>query len=149
MFQAAYNLLAADSEFSLALTGGLYNGLDVIEISRTDTPNAFDSNLDLLPCCLMVPENQVPMRNPYKTAAREFFVLYFYNSRANGYRAIKAARDRAYALLHDQQVTPVDGSGCWQLQHVGDTLHQEDPTLEGGVPMEVSRFMGIILRGDD
>ncbi len=129
--------LEADSTLMATLTGGVHTKA---EISRQDTPTAFDSNDEIEPCALLKVESVGPVR-PYTHGARMVLTLYFYER--SGYDNIEAARERVYTLLHDGYVTPSTGS-CWRILHSGDVGDQEDEAL--GCSMAVSRYVATISR---
>ncbi|MCA9874532.1 MAG: hypothetical protein H6659_18680 [Ardenticatenaceae bacterium] len=108
---AILDLLKADSAFSTPLTGGIYAvGVDNVEqISRQDTPDAFDASSELLPCALLKLETTTPL-GPYRRSSRQFIVLYVYQQR--GHAIVHTALDRAYDLLHKQDVP---GAGAWDI----------------------------------
>ena len=108
---AILDLLKADSAFSTPLAGGIYAvGVDDVEqISRQDTPNAFNANSELLPCALLKLETTTPF-GPFTRSSRQFIVLYVYQQR--GHSIVHAALDRAYDLLHQQDVP---GAGAWDI----------------------------------
>lgn len=139
MRQAIYNHLDADYAFAAALPGGLHQG---VEISRQNTPAAFDDNGEIKPCSLLKVNEATPIP-PFNHGARFSFELYFYE-RA-GTTNIEAARERAYDLLHYQKLTPVGATaGCWEIHHLGDVTGEEDEALR--CSLEMSRFEAVVLR---
>lgn len=139
MKAAIYNLLNSDSTLMSALTGGLYH--EVSEISRQATPDAYDGNKELQPCALIRQETGTPW-GPHDHSARLYVTIWFYER--NGYTNIEAARKRVYDLLHRQKLTPVDGSGNYDIRHADDLLDQEEPEL--GVSMAMSRYVATMER---
>ena len=142
MITAIYNHLHSDSELLATLTGGVWLGYDVHEISRQNTPAAFDGNKELLPCALLQPETATPW-GPNRDSGRQYFVLYLYQR--HGYTAIEAARQRIYTLLHRQILVPTDGSGCYEILHSNDLLGLEDSALDGAA-LTTSRFYAVVQR---
>jgi len=134
---AIYQRLVGDGTLMATLTGGLYSRT---EISRQNTPAAFDDSSEILPCGLLKLETQTPW-GPYKHGSRLYFSLLLYQ-RA-GYEAIETARARLYSLLHYQKVTPSLG-GCWHIAHAGDVPDVEDTAL--GCSLVISRFVATISR---
>jgi len=108
---AILHLLKADTAFSAPLTGGIYAvGVDDVEqISRQDTPDAFDETSELRPCALLKLETTTPF-GPFAHSSRQFIVLYVYQQR--GHAVVHAALDRAYDLLHQQDIP---GAGAWDV----------------------------------
>jgi hypothetical protein len=142
MITAVYNALAGDATLLAQLSGGVYNAVTAHEISRQNTPAAYDANGELLPCCLVTQESATPWGEIYH-AGRLYILLYFYQR--YGYDSIETARKRVYALLDRQVLTPTDGSGCYRIDHATDILGSEDQGL--GAAMQVSRYMAMIQRG--
>jgi hypothetical protein len=134
---AIYDLLTSDSELMAILTGGLHTKT---EISRQNTPAAFDANDEIQPCGLLKFETQTPW-GPHEHGSRLYFSVMLYQR--SGYDDVEAARERLYQLLHRQKVTPSNG-GCWEIQHAGDVPDVEDGAL--GCSLAVSRFVATVLR---
>jgi len=135
--EALYDLLSNDEQLMATLTGGLHTRT---EISRQNTPAAFDDSSEILPCALLKLETQTPW-SPYTHGSRLYFSLLLYQR--TGYEAIEAARLRLYTLLHGQKVGPSIG-GCWQIRHSSDVPDVEDAAL--GCSLVISRFVATILR---
>lgn len=140
MKTAIYNLLSGDGALMATLTGGLYGS--VSEISRQNTPAAFDANLEMLPCALVKQEGGTPW-GPHEQSGRLYVTVWFYDRASH--TAIEAARKRVYALLHRAKLTPVDGSGCYEVVHGNDLLDLEEPVI--GAAMAMSRFVCTVQRG--
>lgn len=138
MITAIAALLAGDGTLAGTLTGGVHRAR---EISRQDTPAAYDANGELLPCALVKQSTGTPW-GPIHDGGRLYVQVWFYE-RA-GFENIEAARKRVYGLLHRQKVTPADGSGCYQIDHSDDLLDMEEPALQ--VSMAVSRFVCTVQR---
>lgn len=141
MITAIYNLLVADATLASLLTGGVHNGLTVHEISRQNTPAAFDANKELKPCVLVKPETQTPW-GPNRDSARLYVQLFFYQR--FGYGSIEEAANRAYQLLHRARLTPAGGDGMAEILHADDLRGMEDQAL--GAAMITSRYVGHIGR---
>src|SRR5512137_273515 len=103
------------------LTGGVYDADVVGEISRQTTPDAFDTNGEILPCALVRvgSETTIP---PYRRGSRASVNVYFYQYA--GYDVILGARDALLDAWHDTQI----GTGTWALEHAQD-ITQRDPAL--------------------
>jgi hypothetical protein len=130
-------LLAADPTLLGYLTGGVHSAGTVGEISRQNTPAAYDANLELLPCALVKGEAETPVTGPYNEAGAAYVVVIFYQRAAAD--QIDPALDRAYTLLHNQKL-----GGTWRVWHVGDLLDQEDQAL--AARMHTSRYQCVRLR---
>lgn len=122
--------LAADTTLMTILTGGLYAGG---EISRQDTPAAFDANKEILPCGLVALETQVP-GGPYRDSMRLFFTVTFWQR--SGYASIDAALDETFVRLHTSKIGAA--SKLWTVQHAEDSSDMEDPGLL--CPMKYGRY---------
>jgi hypothetical protein len=125
-------VLQADGQLNTLLPGGVYDD----EITRQETPDAFDTNREVKPCVTIRQETETPV-GPHETSARAFVTVYFYG---NDDTALDAARARVFTLLHRQKV----GSQVWQMEHVDDVLDQVDDGL--GCGMCVSRYQVTRLR---
>ena len=132
--------LQADDTLSAILTGGVYDGNAVGDISRQATPAAYDSNSELLPCAILKPETQAPA-GPHPDGSRLYLTLWFYQQSGNA--EIDAARIRAYHLLH--RATLAGGDGLWDIRHANDLLGIEMQAL--GVPAIMSRYVATVNRG--
>ena len=141
MINAVYALLNADTELLSHLPGQLWNALDVQEISRQNTPAAFNVDKEIQACALLKEESATPW-GPNYNSGRIYFVLYLYQR--FGYQQIDQARKRIYTILHRQQVIPLDGSGLYQIDHAGDVLGMEDQALTAA--MQLSRFVATVQR---
>lgn len=106
-------VLIGNAPLMAALTGGVHAG--VKEISRQETPEAFDENKELKPCALIKIGTEVP-RGPFNRSGMVVVLIYFYQK--NGNAVIESAMDQVYDLLHETKI----GSKTWQILH-SDTLH--------------------------
>jgi len=138
MKQAMLNVLQADADLNALLTGGIHG---VVEINRRKTPTAFDSGNELLPCALLKQISAVP-DGPYNTSQRVILSLIMYQ--LNNHAIIEQARHRAYALLNQQRLTPINGGGGWLIEHNNDILDTYDDALNAY--MIVSRFRAWVNR---
>ena len=126
---AVLAVLTGDTTLMATLTGGVYGET---EISRQETPDAFDANGEIEPCALLTMEAEDPT-GPFETSSRAFVAVYFYAR--SGYSAIDTALARVYALLHRQRVS---GESVWEIRHAGDVRDQRDPALD--CAMSMSRY---------
>jgi hypothetical protein len=114
--------LLADAPLMTLLTGGIFN--DVEEISRINTPGAFDSNKELKPCALIKFNTELPLRSGYKRAVNDPFTIYFYQRQ--GYAVIEQALDLAYDDLNEQKI----GTGVWSIEFDVAVKQQRDVALD-------------------
>ncbi len=122
--------LEKDATLTGLLTGGIWTGAS--EISRTETPGAFDGNKEILPCALVREETETPY-GPVKSGSRLYLAIYFYQRSGNG--TIRAAQDRAFALLHGKKI----GANVWEITHADDVRGQQDQALD--CSLGISRFV--------
>lgn len=103
----------ADDDLMDLLTGGVF--IHVSEVSRQNTPGAFDANKEIIPCVLIKEGNEVP-DGPYSRSARTPLRVYFYQPR--GFDVIEQAMDIIFDLLHEQRI----GENTWQILYTGRLL---------------------------
>lgn len=132
--------LQGDAQLASILTGGVYDGTEVDDISRQATPAAYDQYSELLPCAILKPETQAPA-GPHPDGSRLFVTIWFYQQ--SGSAAIDLARIRAYHLLH--RATLAGSDGLWDVRHANDLLGIELQAL--GVPAIMSRYVATVNRG--
>lgn len=135
-FAAILAALQGDAALMALLPGGLYNGLQVDDISRQATPAAYNDWGELKPVGLLKPESQTPT-GPYPDSARLFVTLWLYQQA--GSAEIDAARERAYRVLHRTTL-----AGMWEIVHANDVLGAEVQGLE--LPVIMSRFVAAVNR---
>ncbi len=121
--------LENDLALMAVLTGGLHEGT---QVSRQDTPEAFDANGEILPCAL-VKDGMDSQAGPHEDAARVMVELYFYE-RA-GYENISQAMRRVYELLHRQNAWIL---GVWEIRHTDSVRETRDDAL--GCSLGMSRY---------
>ena len=134
--------LQGDAALAGILTGGMYDGTEVNDISRQATPAAYDQNSELLPCAIVKPETQAPA-GPHPDGSRLFVTLWFYQQ--SGSAAIDLARIRAYHLLHRALLAGGGNDSIWDVRHSNDLLGMEMQAL--GVPAIMSRYVATVNRG--
>ena len=132
--------LQGDATLAGILTGGLYDGTEVNDISRQATPAAYDEYSELKPCAIVKPETQAPA-GPHPDGSRLYVTIWFYQQ--SGSAAIDAGRVRAYQLLH--RATLAGSDGLWDVRHANDLLGIEMQAL--GVPAIMSRYVATVNRG--
>ncbi len=132
--------LQDDAQLAVILTGGVYDGMEVSDISRQATPAAYDDYSELKPCAILKPETQAPA-GPHPDGSRLYVTLWFYQQ--SGSAAIDAGRVRAYHLLH--RATLAGSDGLWDVRHGNDLLGMEMQAL--GVPAIMSRYVATVNRG--
>lgn len=123
-------VLTGDAPLVALLTGGLYDGRTVQEISRQNAPAAYDAWGELLPCALVRAENQTPW-GPLRNSSRLYVTVWLYQQ--TGYTAIEAARERIYALLHRKQLSTADG--IFEVRHANDLTGLEAQEMPAAMAM--------------
>jgi len=139
-YSAILAALQGDSTLAGILTGGVYDGAEVTDISRQATPAAYDDYSELKPCAILKPETQTPA-GPHPDGSRLFVTLWLYQQ--SGSADIDLARVRAYHLLH--RATLAGSDGLWDVRHANDLLGIELQAL--GVPAIMSRYVATVNRG--
>lgn len=114
--------LENDAALMALLTGGVH--IEVEEISRQNTPTAFDANKELLPCALVKEGTELPLRSGYLRAVNAPFTIYFYQRQ--GFGTIEAAMDLAYDDLNEQKV----GTNVWNIEFDIRVNQQRDTALD-------------------
>jgi hypothetical protein len=125
--------LAGDGTIAWLLPGGVWSAL---EISRQNTPAAFDANKELQPCALVSLEAEAPDPT-FDTSTRSFVVLHFYQR--YGYDKIDLALERSFQVLNRQKLL-----GMWDMRHADDVRDQHDDVLDAA--LHVSRYVVTRLR---
>lgn len=128
------NLLAADDQLATVLTGGIYRAT---EISRDETPDAFDEYGEVRPCGLV----KLQLENaagPLGYAGEPIISVYVYHPRS--FDVLDQAVGRIYRILHRQDVT-----GLMDLRHIYDSPEVMDVALN--CPMRETRYQATRYRG--
>lgn len=126
-------VLQADTALMALLTGGIHN--DVEEISRQNTPSAFDATTkEIKPCALIKLPTEVPA-GPYVRSVRTTIVIYVYQRQ--GYDVIEPAMEKIFNDVNDTQI----GSNVWNIEYVGAVHQQRDQALD--CPLGLLRFAAI------
>jgi hypothetical protein len=136
------NTLLGGSDGPPVVPGRIY--YQVAEISRQNTPTAFDAYQDVQPCVLIKTGTRTNTGPQYVKAARLFVNLWFYQQRDTA--TINAAANRAYALLHETCLASAAGDDpMWWIEHVSDvTTDDEDETLRARIVR--SQYVATIRR---
>jgi hypothetical protein len=116
-------VLQEDEVLAELMTGGIYSGSLVREISRQNAPAAFDANQEILPCMLAVMYTDVAVA-PHPRGLMTTFGCYFYQRAA--YDTIEKAMARTYDLLHQAKI----GEGTWQVLFNMSTENANDIALD-------------------
>lgn len=124
--------LLADTALMAILTGGIH--IDVEEISRQNTPTAFDTNNEIKPCALIKILNEVPT-GPYNASVRTTFVIYVYER--SGYANINSVMGYIFVDLNYAQI----GMNVWNIEFVSTVYQQRDQALD--CPLGSLRFSAI------
>lgn len=131
------DLMEADDDLMDLLSGGVYEAIQVGEISRQRTPGAFDSNKELEPCALVKMGVEIP-RGPYVTSVQTSVQVFFYEhlSSVN----IDAAMEIVYFMFNGAKV----GEGVWRIEHESSIWNQSDDALDA--TLCVIRFVAVRLK---
>lgn len=140
MIEAIVTLLSADATLTGLLPGGIHNGANVGEISRQNTPAAFDANLEIQPCALVQYENEIDF-GQVRYGSQLFVQIYLYQR--FGYASINQAKDRIYTLLHRQKVGA--GLGNYETWHANTLLGMHDQGLDAS--LVTCRYQCFMYRG--
>jgi hypothetical protein len=143
---AIKTLLEADATLLATATGGVWDWQETgrLGISRETTPAAYDSNNLLKPCLLVKgrgerPDGQIADQAGRVLSTREIVELWFYED--EGYTNIQTMQNRAFALLHEVQV-----SGTFIVRWAGRPLAQQRDDAMGNVSVERDDYQAIALK---
>lgn len=120
--------LEADYDLMDILSGGIH--VDVEEVSRQNTPSAFDANGEIQPCAL-IKLGVETKTGPHERSVRTPFRIYFYQRQ--GYDQIHPAMDIVFDLLNDQQI----GERVWQIEFTSDIKGQRDTALDCALTSQI------------
>ena len=118
-----YTLLSEDEDLMELLTGGIYTGEDMQEITRQTAPEAFDDDKKIKPCALIKLGTELKGQ-VYLRSVQTPFMIYFYQF--TGYDVINDANARAYDLLNEVQV----GDKVWNIEYENTLFNQLDIALD-------------------
>jgi len=141
MIAATVERLRGNIALMALLTGGVHNGVVVQEISRQNTPTAFDANRELLPCTLVQYENTTPF-GPLRTSEVRYITIYFYQR--FGHETIQAAELMVRGLLDRQVVQPVGPGRTFEIRHNNTLLGLTDQALD--CALTLSRYSCYMVR---
>ena len=135
-------VLQANVALMAILTGGIYEQDEVGEISRQDTPSAFDNNKELKPCVLIAEGTELRRGgiddDDSGTSVQTPISIFFYER--SGYSTIAAAMEASFALLNGKKI----GSATWRVEYENSIKNQKDTALNAS--LGVQRFMVVRLR---
>lgn len=114
--------LEEDEMLSALMTGGIYSGTQIREISRQNTPTAFIEK-EIQPCMLVAVNTDVKVA-PHHRGLITTFSTYFYQR--VGYDVITYAMERTFDLLHEAKI----GEGTWQILFSTSIENQLDIALD-------------------
>lgn len=135
MRNAVKAILTGDATLMALLTGGVHAAT---EISRQNTPAAFDANSELKPCALLKLE-AARATPPHDAGVRQLLALYVYQR--DGFTVIDTAVDRVFALLNG---TPIASVGVYELRHVDDSPDMQDTGIDAA--LRIARYEAVRLR---
>lgn len=115
-------VLEADTALMALLTGGVFD--DVEEISRQNTPGAFDATTKEIKPCALIKLGVETKAGPHARSVRTPVRIYFYQRQ--GYDVIYPAMDLVFDDLNDQQI----GERVWNIEFGSDIKGQRDQALD-------------------
>jgi len=114
--------LEDDDALMAILTGGIF--IETEELSRQNTPGAFDANGEVKPSALIKLGVESRLRSGYVTSVNTPLVIYFYERQ--GYANIEPAMDLVMADLSEQKF----GSNVWNIEFDIAVNQQRDTALD-------------------
>lgn len=114
--------LEASYDLGLILAGGIHSNVE--EISRQNTPTAFDANDEIQPCALIKIGVESRLRSGIDNSVNTPLVIYFYERQ--GYTHIEAAMEYVFAILNEQKV----GENVWNIEFDIAVNQQRDTALD-------------------
>jgi len=115
--------LLANAPLAAILTGSIH--IDVEEISRQNTPTAFDATTkELKPCALIKIGVEPRMASGLADSVNTPLVIYFYERQ--GYANIAPAMTLVFDQLSDQKI----GTNVWQIHFDIAVNQQRDTALD-------------------
>jgi len=130
-------VMVGNSPLMAVLTGGVFN--DVEEISRQNTPGAFDVDREIKPCALVKFNTEIPFSAAKIANAVQTPVTIYFYERA-GYVNIEAAMGMTFDLLNATQI----GTNVWRVEFDIAVYQQRDTALD--CPLGSLRFVAKRLR---
>lgn len=137
-----FTVLSVDDVLTAILTGGMYSGsgMDgVREISRQNTPAAFDASLKIKPCLLIVSNTDL-RSGPFSRSIITTFSIYFYQ--LTGFDVIEQAMARCYDLLNEARI----GEKIWEITFSNSIENQNDIALD--CSLSTQRYMATRMRAE-
>ena len=137
-----FTVLSEDEILFGLLTGGMYSGSGengVREVSRQNTPTAFDANSKILPCMLVVSNTDL-RSGPYARSIITTFSIYFYQLK--GFDVIEQAMARCYDLLNEQRI----GTQIWEIVFSNSVENQNDIALD--CSLSTQRYVATRMRAE-
>lgn len=121
--------LEANTALMALLTGGIYN--DVEEISRQNTPGAFDATTKEIKPCALIKLGVETKTGPHARSVRTPVRIYFYQRQ--GYSVIHPAMDYVFNDLNDRQI----GVRVWSIEFSSDIKGQRDQALDCALASQI------------
>jgi hypothetical protein len=134
-----HEVLSTDEVLIALLPGGIYSGAEIREVSRTNTPEAFDEGKKIKPCMLVVVNTDL-RSGPYTRSIITTFGIYFYQ--LTGYDVIEQAMARCYDLLNEQRI----GEKIWEIIFSNSVENQNDVALD--CSLSTQRYMATRMRAE-
>ena len=121
--------LEADVALMALLTGGIFN--DVEEISKQNTPGAFDGTTKEIKPCALIKLGVETKAGPHARSVRTPFRIYFYQRQ--GYDVIDPAMELVFDILNDQQI----GERVWNIEYGSEIKVQRDQALDCALESQI------------
>ena len=102
--QDIQTILSGDATFNNLMTGGIYIPDDADEISVAETPNAYDANGELEPCCYIRLETDIG-GGPHYSSSEESVTIWL--SVALVMTRLRSSRARPIAAQRSIRVSPI------------------------------------------
>lgn len=116
------NALEANYDLMDILTGGIH--INAEEISRQNTPSAFDANGEIQPCALIKIGVESRLRSGIDNSVNTPLVIYFYERQ--GYTNIAVAMEYAFDILNEKKF----GENVWNIEFDIAVNQQRDTALD-------------------
>lgn len=133
------DLMEADDDLMELLPGGIYEAIQVGEISRQSTPEAFDENQEIQPCAFIRMGTETK-RGPYPNSVQTPVSIYMYERGTS--EDIDVAMGIVYSMFNEKRVG--SGNGVWNVEYNTGSWNEFDTGLNCNLC--VMRFVAVRLK---